>query len=239
MRYNSLGAHGPRVSAVGLGCYTFGRYLDLPATRNVVDAALDAGINLLDTADVYGGTRSEEFLGLALDARRSEVVLATKFGQSADLGYGADAGPKGGATYIRRAAEASLRRLHTDYIDLYQMHVPDPSVPIAETLASLHELVQQGKVRYIGCSNFTANQFREAAIAAEVSGTIAFTSAQNHWSLLEREAESHLVPTAVALGVGVLPYFPLANGLLTGKLRPSGTATPGTRLAHHPHWLTE
>jgi aryl-alcohol dehydrogenase-like predicted oxidoreductase len=239
MRYHSLGDHGPRVSAVGLGCYTFGRYLDLPMTRRVVEAALDGGVTFLDTADVYGGTRSEEFLGRILGGRRGEVVLATKFGQSADLGYGADAGPKGGATYIRRAIDASLRRLRTDYIDLYQMHVPDPAVPIEDTLACLHGLVREGKVRYIGCSNFDAARLREAAVAAGIAGTTAFISAQNRWSLLEREAESDLVPAAVHLGLGVLPYFPLANGLLTGKVRRGGTVAQGTRLADHPHWLTE
>jgi len=239
MRYRTLGDNGPAVSVVGLGCYTFGRQLDLAGTRRVVGAALESGVTLVDTADVYGSTLSEQFLGSALGKRRGEVVLATKFGQTADLGYGTDAGPKGGARYIRRAIEGSLRRLGTDYIDLYQMHVPDLTVPIDETLACLDGLVRAGMVRYIGCSNFNAEQLREAAIVAADDGYVSFVSAQNHWSLLRREPESELVPTAVGLGLGVLPYFPLANGLLTGKVRSDGAVAPGTRLAAHPHWLTE
>ena len=239
MRYRNLGESGPVVSVVGLGCYTFGRGLDSAGTRRVVDAAVDAGVTLFDTADVYGWTRSEEYLGRALGPRRGQVVLATKFGQSRDLGYGADAGPKGGSRYIRRAVEGSLRRLGTDFIDLYQMHVPDQTVPIAETLECLHGLVTEGKVRYIGCSNFDAGQLLAAAAAGAHAESSAFVSAQNHWSLLERGVQEAIVPTAISLGMGVIPYFPLANGLLTGKVGRDGTVGEHTRLAQHTHWLTE
>src|SRR5690242_3905308 len=163
MRYRHLGNSGLLVSVVGLGCNNFGSRLDLEGTRRVVDAAIDAGITLLDTADIYGNTKSEEFLGQVLAGRRDKVVLATKFGhQSYDLGLGPSAGSKGGRAYIRRAVEASLTRLRTDYIDLYQLHTPDPDVPIAETLSALDELVREGKVRYLGNSNFAGWQIAEA-----------------------------------------------------------------------------
>ena len=172
MRYRALGDSGLLVSVVGLGCNNFGRRLDLDATRAVVDAALDAGITLLDTADTYGGAvRSEELLGEVLEGRRDQVVLATKFGhQAADMGYGPAAGAKGGRAYIRRAVEQSLRRLRTDYIDLYQIHTPDPATPIAETLTALSELVREGKVRYLGHSNFAGWQIAEAACVARRAG---------------------------------------------------------------------
>ena len=221
MRYRALGNSGLVVSVAGLGCNNFGRRLDVAATRAVVDAAIEAGITLLDTADIYGGRgRSEEILGEVLDGRRDQVVLATKFGPPA-RGHGlrSAAGAKGGRGYIRRAVEQSLRRLRTDYIDLYQIHTPDPPTPIEETLAALGELVTEGKVRYIGNSNFTGWQIAEAAAAARALGVPPFISAQNHWSLLERAAEAEVVPAAVHFGLGVLPYFPLANGLLTGKVR--------------------
>jgi aryl-alcohol dehydrogenase-like predicted oxidoreductase len=241
MRYRSLGESGLVVSVAGLGCNNFGRRLDTDATRAVVDAAIDAGITLLDTADTYGGAgRSEEILGEVLAGRRDQVVLATKFGhQSADLGYGAAAGGKGGRAYIRRAVEHSLRRLQTDHIDLYQIHTPDPVTPVAETLAALDELVQQGKVRYIGHSNFSGWQIAEAALLARELGTVPFISAQNHWSLLERQAEAEVVPAARHFGLGVLPYFPLANGLLTGKIRRGQGAPEGSRLAGRPEYVTE
>jgi aryl-alcohol dehydrogenase-like predicted oxidoreductase len=241
MRYRALGDSGLRVSVAGLGCNNFGRRLGLDATRAVVDAALDAGITLLDTADTYGGAvRSEELLGEVLAGRRDQVVLATKFGnQSADLGYGAAAGAKGGRAYIRRAVEESLRRLRTDYIDLYQIHTPDPSTPIAETLTALSELVREGKVRYLGHSNFAGWQIAEAACLARELGAIPFISAQNHWSLLERAAEAEVVPAARHFGLGVLPFFPLANGLLTGKVR-RGQPVPGdSRLAGRPEYVTD
>jgi aryl-alcohol dehydrogenase-like predicted oxidoreductase len=241
MRYRPLGNSGLVVSVVGLGCNNFGRRLDVAQTRAVVDAAIDSGVTLLDTADIYGGAgRSEELLGEALAGRRDQVVLATKFGsQPADMGYGPAAGAKGGRAYIRRAVEHSLRRLRTDYIDLYQIHTPDPVTPVEETLTALSELVQAGLVRYIGHSNFSAVQIAAAAAAARELGTVPFISAQNHWSLLERQAELEVVPTAIEYGLGVLPFFPLANGLLTGKVRRGSGPVEGTRLAERAGYITE
>jgi aryl-alcohol dehydrogenase-like predicted oxidoreductase len=241
MRYRPLGNSGLLVSVVGLGCNNFGRRLDVERTRNVVDAAIDSGVTLLDTAESYGGNgRSEEILGEVLTGRRDQVVLATKFGhQSSDLGYGPAAGAKGGRAYIRRAVEHSLRRLQTDYIDLYQIHTPDPVTPIEETLGALGELVQAGLVRYIGHSNFNAVQIATAASSARELATSPFISAQNHWSLLERHAELEVVPTAVQFGLGVLPYFPLANGLLTGKVRRGTPPAQGTRLADRSGYITD
>jgi aryl-alcohol dehydrogenase-like predicted oxidoreductase len=241
MRYKPLGNSGLLVSVVGLGCNNFGRRLDVEQTRKVVDAAIDSGVTLLDTAESYGGNgRSEEILGEVLTGRRDQVVLATKFGhQSSDMGYGPAAGAKGGRAYIRRAVEHSLRRLQTDYIDLYQIHTPDPVTPIEETLAALGELVQAGLVRYVGHSNFNAVQIATAASAARELITSPFISAQNHWSLLERHAELEVVPTAVQFGLGVLPYFPLANGLLTGKVRRGTPPAQGTRLADRSGYITD
>jgi len=239
MRYRSLGNSGLVVSVAGLGGNNFGRRLDVDATRAVVDAALDAGITLLDTAESYGAGRSEEFLGDALAGRRDQVVLATKFGhRSADMGYGAAAGAKGGRGYIIRAVERSLRRLRTDYIDLYQIHTPDPATPIEETLTALSDLVAQGKVRYLGHSNFAGWQLANAAGAARELGTAGFVSAQNHWSLLERGIEAEVVPAALHYGLGVLPYYPLANGLLTGKVRRGLPPPEGSRLAGRPGYIT-
>jgi aryl-alcohol dehydrogenase-like predicted oxidoreductase len=240
MRYRPLGNSGLVVSVVGLGCNNFGRRLDVAQTRAVVDAAIDSGVTLLDTADIYGGAgRSEELLGEVLAGRRDQVVLATKFGsQPADMGYGPAAGAKGGRAYIRRAVEHSLRRLRTDYIDLYQIHTPDPVTPVEETLTALSELVQAGLVRYIGHSNFSAVQIAAAAAAARELGTVPFISAQNHWSLLERQAELEVVPTAIEYGLGVLPFFPLANGLLTGKVRRGSGPAEGTRLAERAGYIT-
>jgi aryl-alcohol dehydrogenase-like predicted oxidoreductase len=241
MRYRSLGNSGLVVSVTGLGCNNFGRRLDLEATRAVVDAALEAGVTLLDTADSYGnGGASEEFLGEVLAGRRDEVVLATKFGhQGFDMGYGPAAGGKGGRAYIRRAVERSLRRLRTEYLDLYQLHTPDPVTPVEETLAALTELVAEGKVRYAGHSNFTGWQIADAAHLARQAGTTPFVSAQNQWSLLERGVEAEVVPAARHFGLGVLPYFPLANGLLTGKVRKGQEPPPGSRLASRRGYLTE
>jgi aryl-alcohol dehydrogenase-like predicted oxidoreductase len=241
MRYRPLGNSGLEVSVVGLGCNNFGRRLDVEQTRNVVDAAIDSGVTLLDTAETYGGRgRSEELLGEALVGRRDQVVLATKFGsQGSDMGYGLAAGAKGGRAYIRRAVENSLRRLQTDYIDLYQIHTPDPVTPIEETLCALSELVQAGLVRYIGHSNFNAVQIATAASAARELTAAPFISAQNHWSLLERQAELEIVPAAVQFGLGVLPYFPLANGLLTGKIRRGAPPAEGTRLAERSDYITQ
>jgi aryl-alcohol dehydrogenase-like predicted oxidoreductase len=241
MEYRTLGRSGLVVSVVGLGCNNFGARLDADQTRAVVDAAIDSGVTLFDTADVYGGAGgSETFLGEALKGRRDEVVLATKFGyHNVDLGYGAAAGAPGGRAYIRRAVEESLRRLQTDHIDLYQLHTPDPQTPIAETLAALTELVREGKVRYIGHSNFSGWQIAEAAHVAREIGAVPFISAQNHWSLLERAAEQEVVPASIHYGLGVLPYFPLANGLLTGKVRRATGVPEGTRLASRPERVTE
>ena len=241
MRYRSLGDSGLMVSVAGLGCNNFGRRVDLAGTRAVVDAAMDAGITMLDTADTYGdGGASEELLGEVLAGRREQVVLATKFGhQGYDMGYGPAAGAKGGRAYIRRAVEASLRRLRTDYIDLYQLHTPDPVTPVAETLAALTELVTEGKVRYLGNSNFTGWQIADAAHVARAAGTAPFVSAQNHWSLLEREVEAEVLPAARHFGLGVLPYFPLANGLLTGKVRRGQAPPAGSRLASRPGYVTD
>jgi aryl-alcohol dehydrogenase-like predicted oxidoreductase len=241
MRYVPLGDSGLLVSVVGLGCNNFGSRLDLAGTRAVVDAAIEAGITLFDTADIYGGSgKSEELLGEVLQGRRDQVVLATKFGhQNSDMGYGAAAGAKGGRAYIRRAVEHSLRRLRTDYIDLYQLHTPDPMTPIAETLSALDELVTEGKVRYLGHSNFTGWQIAEASAVAEKLAAAPFVSAQNHWSLLERAVEAEVVPAARHFGLGVLPYFPLANGLLTGKIRRGQPAPEGTRLAARTSYVTE
>jgi aryl-alcohol dehydrogenase-like predicted oxidoreductase len=241
MRYRPLGNSGLLVSVVGLGCNNFGRRLNVEQTRDVVDAAIDSGVTLLDTAETYGGRgRSEELLGEVLAGRRDQVVLATKFGsQGSDMGYGPAAGAKGSRAYIRRALENSLRRLQTDYIDLYQIHTPDPVTPIEETLSALTELVQAGLVRYIGHSNFTAVQIATAAGAARERTTVPFISAQNHWSLLDRQAELEVVPAAVQFGLGVLPYFPLANGLLTGKVRRGTPPAQGTRLADRSDYITQ
>jgi aryl-alcohol dehydrogenase-like predicted oxidoreductase len=241
MDYRPLGNSGLLVSTVGLGCNNFGGRIDLEASRAVVERALDEGITFFDTAEMYGGAgRSEEFLGVLLDGHRGDVVLATKFGhQDADMGYGPAAGARGGRAYVRRAVEASLRRLRTDYIDLYQLHTPDPVTPIAETLAALHELVVEGKVRYIGHSNLSGWQLAEAAHVAAEQHVTPFVSAQNHWSLLDRDIERELVPAAEHYGVGVIPFFPLAQGLLTGKVRSRDAIEAGTRLSSRAHLVTD
>ncbi|WP_194906090.1 aldo/keto reductase [Catenulispora rubra] len=240
MRYRHLGNSGLLVSVVGLGCNNFGSRLDVAGTRRVVDAAIDAGITLLDTADMYGQSQSESFLGEVLKGRRDQVVLATKFGhQSFDMNYPRATGAKGGRSYIRYAVEHSLKRLQTDYIDLYQLHTPDPTTPIAETVAALDDLVREGKVRYLGNSNFAGWQIAEAHYVAQQLNATPFVSAQNHWSLLVREAETEVVPAAQHFGLGVLPYFPLANGLLTGKVRRATGIPADARLAGRTHWVTE
>jgi aryl-alcohol dehydrogenase-like predicted oxidoreductase len=239
MRYRPLGNSGLVVSVVGLGCNNFGMRLDASQARSVVDAAIEAGVTLLDTAENYSAGRSEEILGEVLAGRRDQVVLATKFGGGGDMGYGPAAGAKGGRSYIRRAVEQSLRRLRTDYIDLYQLHRPDPVTPVEETITALSELVRAGLVRYIGHSNFSAVRIATAAAAAHERAAVPFVSAQNHWSLLERGAERSVVPTARQLGLGVLPYFPLANGLLTGKIRRGVPPADGTRLAGREEYITD
>jgi aryl-alcohol dehydrogenase-like predicted oxidoreductase len=214
------------VSVVGLGCNNFGWRLDAERTRAVVEAALAAGITLFDTAEMYGDGASELFLGRALAGRRDEAVIATKFG------WGQNTTPPGGsADNIRRAIDGSLERLGTDYIDLYQYHRPDGVTPVEETLGALDELVRAGKVRHIGSSNFSAAQVRDADAVARARGFERFVSAQNEYSLLEREPEDELVPALEELGLGLIPYFPLARGMLTGKVRRGVPPPPGTRLA--------
>lgn len=240
MRYRPLGASGLMVSVVGLGANNFGSRCDLEQTRSVVDAALDAGVNLVDTADTYGGGGgSEELLGRVLVGRRDDVVLATKFGMDMAGSNGDDHGARGSRRYIRRAIEASLRRLGTDHVDLYQYHVPDGVTPIGETLSALDELVREGKVRYVGSSNLAGWQVVDAEWTSRTSCTARFVSAQNHYNLLDRRAEQELVPACASCGVGILPYFPLANGLLTGKYRRGEPPPPGTRLAERPQALAD
>ncbi len=232
MEFRNLGRSGLQVSVVGLGCNNFGMRMDPAATEIVVNKAIDSGINLFDTADVYGGQgRSEEFLGKALGARRHDIVLATKFGNR--MGEGPYTS-RGSRRYIINAVEASLRRLNTDYIDLYQMHVPDPTTPIDETLRALDDLVKSGKVRYIGHSNFTGWMAAEAHYVAAAHNLTPFISAQNEYSLLNRRIENELVPACTKFNVGVLPYFPLASGFLTGKYRQGEAAPQGARLSAGP-----
>jgi aryl-alcohol dehydrogenase-like predicted oxidoreductase len=218
------------VSLVGLGCNNFGRRIDADATRQVVDAAIDAGITLFDTADVYGGDgASERLLGEALGSRRDQVVVATKFGMELD-------DERGGAhpDDVRSACEASLRRLGTDHLDLYQLHRPDADVPIEETLGALDELVRAGKVRELGHSNLSADEIAAAAAAATGGTSTRFVCAQDHWNLLERDLETEVVPAIERHGLALLPYFPLASGLLTGKYRPEEDPDPSWRLATLP-----
>jgi aryl-alcohol dehydrogenase-like predicted oxidoreductase len=233
MHYRRLGNSGLVVSVAGVGCNTFGRMVDADGARAVVDAALDAGVNLFDTADIYGDPHgaSEELLGKALAGRRDDVVIATKFGMDMSGLNGLDHGARGARRYVMRAVEASLRRLHTDHIDLYQMHEPDPSTPIEETLAALNDLVTAGKVRYIGSSNFAGWQIADAAWVSRTRGWAPFVSAQNNYSLLHREAEAEVLPACVHFGQGMLPFFPLASGLLTGKYHRGQPPADGTRLS--------
>jgi aryl-alcohol dehydrogenase-like predicted oxidoreductase len=229
MRYRQLGNSGLTVSVVGLGCNNFGSGCDLEASRAVVDAALEAGVTLLDTSNSYGNKGgSESILGEVLKGRRDQVVLATKFGS--DMGEGPGVA-RCSRRYIRGALEASLRRLQTDRIDLYQLHKPDGLTPLEETIAALDELVKEGKVLYIGSSNLAAWQVAHAEWVAASAHQQRFVSAQNHLSLLERSAVGELLPACERYGIGVLPFFPLANGLLTGKYRRSEPAPEGTRLA--------
>jgi aryl-alcohol dehydrogenase-like predicted oxidoreductase len=222
-----LGSSTLEVSAVGLGGNNFGGRIDFAATNRVVHKAIDLGINLIDTADSYGDKGgSEEWLGKILGEKRKQIVLATKFGLPMD-------GELGGASrrYIMHAVEASLKRLNTHWIDLYQLHRPDPQTPIEETLRALDDLIQQGKVRFIGCSNLSAQQVAEAQATAQQHGLSAFVSCQDEYSMLVRNVERELVPTAKALGLGLLPYFPLASGLLSGKYKRGAPLPPGSRLS--------
>jgi len=225
------------VSAVGLGCNNFGARLDQEQTQAVVDAAIASGITFFDTADVYGATASEVFLGKALGAKREHVIVASKFGMPLDdQHYGA------APAYVKSACEDSLRRLNTEYIDLYQLHSPDDTVPIADTLGALADLVHEGKVRQIGCSNMSVEQLREARAS---NADVAFVSVQNQYSLLWREPETTgVLDECEKEHIGFLPYYPLANGLLTGKIRPGEPLPQNTRLAMMPaersaHWLSE
>ena len=232
MRYRPLGRSGLVVSVVGLCLNNVGRSMDAAATRKTLDAALDTGVTLLDTADVYGSHpgESEEILGEVLGTDRDRVVLATKFGGDMKGANGADWGARGSRRYVRVAVEASLRRLRTDHLDLLQYHKPDGVTPVEETLAALDELVTAGRVRYVGASNLAAWQVAQAEHLAAAAGTERFVSAQNEYSLLDRRAEAELVPACTAYGVGLLPFYPLANGLLTGKYTRDQAPPAGTRL---------
>lgn len=229
MEYRYLGNSGLQVSVVGLGCNNFGQRLDAAQTADVINACIDNGITFFDTADVYGGRgKSEEFMAPALKPHRRNIVLATKsFSPMGEGPYWMGASRK----YIMDAVEDCLRRLDTDYIDLYQMHRPDPKTPIDETLRALEDLVRSGKVRYIGSSNYAAWQVVEAHFAARENNTSPYISAQNEYSLLERSPEKELIPAIQKYGVGLLPFFPLASGFLTGKYRPGEPAPEGSRLA--------
>lgn len=227
MRIRTLGEGGPEVSVVGLGTNNFGGRCDFYQSKAVIDVAIEEGITLFDTADIYSQGTSEEFIGRAIERRRDSVVLATKFGKPMTANPSES---RGSPEYVRWAVEGSLQRLRTDVIDVYQMHEPDPSTPIEETLGALDELVREGKVRFIGSSNFSPAQVEEADRIARERGATRFVAAQNEYSLVEREAEAELLPLCERLGVGVLPYFPLASGLLTGKHAPGEVPTEG-RLA--------
>ncbi len=237
MRTRKLGSLD--VSIIGLGCNNFGGRLDLAGTRNVLDAALGAGVTFMDTSDTYGATESERLMGEVLEGRRDQVVLATKFGSAHKA-----AGLEGGASpeYIRASIDGSLQRLRTDHVDLYQLHRPDPNVPIADTLGALGELIEAGKVLEIGCSNFSQEQLEEAERVAAEQNLPRFVSVQNEYSLLRREAEAAVLPTARRLDIGFLPYFPLLSGILTGKYRKGQPLPQGTRVTGNERWeslLTE
>ena len=244
MELRRLGRSGLTVSAVGLGCNNLGREGTASRTQEgsdaVVHAALDAGITLFDVADTYGAEPglSETMLGRALGSRRDEVVVATKFGMDVRGANGPDFGARGSRRYLTTAVEASLRRLGTDRIDLYQLHTPDPLTPIEETLDALDDLVRAGKVRYIGHSNLAGWQIADAEHTARARGGARFISSQSHYNLLDRRAELEVTPAAEHFGLGVLPYFPLASGLLTGKYS-SGSAPEGSRLTHSRQYLLE
>lgn len=231
MQYRQLGRSGLKVSVSGLGCNNFGRRCNPQETASVVHAALDAGVTLFDTADFYSAGLSEEYLGQALKGRRKDAVVATKFGLPLAKGpY------EGGASrrYVMQACEASLRRLGTDYIDLYQLHFPDAATPIEETLRALDDLTRAGKIRYAGSSNYSGWQIADAAWIAKTQGLSPFISAQNHYSLLDRTIENGTIPAAEAFGVGILPYFPLASGMLTGKYKRGQPAPNDSRFAANP-----
>lgn len=222
------GADGLNVSLVGLGCNAFGGRVDEKGTHAVIDAAIDAGIDFFDTAETYGGGNSELFIGTGIKGRRNEIFLATKFG------YGhshVDGKSKGSPENIRVAVDQSLRKLQTDRIDLYQQHRPDPDTPVSDTMGALEDLVAAGKIRYYGCSYYSGAQMREAVDAADKAGLNGFVTAQNAWNVLERDIEADLIPVCEKAGIGILPYYPIARGLLTGKYRRGNAAPAGSRLA--------
>jgi 1-deoxyxylulose-5-phosphate synthase len=245
MDHRPLGPSGLVVSTVGLGCNNFGRPGTVTETQEgtdaVIGAAIDAGITLFDTADVYGGEpgRSETMMGRALAGRRDQVVVATKFGMDMQGTNGPDWGARGSRRYVRLAVEASLRRLGTDWIDLYQMHAPDPITPIEETLSVLDDLVREGKIRYVGHSNFAGWQIAEAELTASIAGTTSFVSAQNEYSPLARGVEAEVLPAVRAYALGFLPYFPLYNGLLTGKYTKNGAPADGRITKLKPQLLED
>jgi aryl-alcohol dehydrogenase-like predicted oxidoreductase len=226
MEYRNLGNSGLKVSVLGLGANNFGWWIDEKRSSTVIDRALELGINFIDTADWYDNGRSEKYIGSTLKGRRTEVLIATKFSQP--MGEGPN--DRGGSRwYIKRAAEASLKRLHTDYIDLYQMHHPDPATPIEETLQALDDLVKEGKVRYIGCSNFNGWQLSEAMWTSQVNSLNSFVTVQPRYNLFERQIEQELIPCCKAHKVGVIPWGPLAGGFLTGKYRRGEQPPPPAR----------
>ena len=229
--HRKLGSSQITVPVVGIGCNAFGTRMDEGQVQAVVDAAIEHGATFFDTADTYGLGASEELLGRALGSRRDDVVIATKFGMDMKGESGDDRGRRGSAAYVRTSVEGSLRRLGTEYIDLYQLHVPDPHTPIEETLEALDDLVTSGLVRAIGCSNLKAWQLVDAAWTSRTRDLASFVTAQNEYSLYNRTAEVELTPACLELGVGILPYFPLAYGLLTGKYRRGEDAPAGSRLA--------
>ena len=238
LSHRRLGHSGLQVSEVGLGCNNFGRRLDVSGTRAVVDACLDEGVDFFDTADIYGGGgTSEELLGEVLDGRRDQIVLATKFGMA--MPKPPAPGPRGSADYIRHAAEASLKRLRTDVIDLYWYHRPDGETRIEETLGALHELVQAGTVRAIGASNFSLEQVEEADRVARDNGLTRFTAIQNEYSLLKRDDETDVIPACERLELAYIPYFPLASGLLTGKYQRGEAGPKGSRLSGRSEIATD
>jgi aryl-alcohol dehydrogenase-like predicted oxidoreductase len=231
MEYRNLGNSGLKVSVVGIGCNNFGVRADFAQTRAVVAQALEEGITLFDTADVYGNQKSEELLAQALGSRRHEVIIATKFGSPTGPGPYQRGASRG---YILRAVESSLRRLGTDYIDLYQIHQPDPYTPEQETLEALTDLVRSGKVRYLGCSNYAGWRLAESIHLAREGGLGSYISAQNEYSLLKRDIEAELIPACRHYQVGILPYFPLASGVLTGKYRRGAEPPADTRIGKAP-----
>ena len=231
MRFRQLGNSGLTVSVVGLGANNFGWRLDVEQSRPVIEAALETGINLIDTSDSYDTGNSEQIIGDVLRGRRDEVLIATKFGSDMGGSNGPDWGARASRRYVVKAVDASLRRLQTDWIDLYQLHRPDGLTPLDETLEALDDLVHQGKIRYAGSSNLSAWQVAESSWISRTRGLTSFVSAQNHYSLLERTIELDLVPACLAHGVAVIPYFPLANGLLTGKWKRGDAAPENSRLA--------